>query len=74
MVTEVKQYVTNEDVSPVRCSALIGRLIKGTTLLQRKEAVDYIRANAIVREFVAGLMLSQKRVESELRRLANDIS
>lgn len=74
MVTGTKESVTDTDLRSIRCSALIARLIRGTTIEQRREAVDYIRQNAIVRELVATLMLSQDRVANELRQIAHDIS
>ena len=71
-------YTSNEDIQPLQAIALMKKLVTEgdgkPDLTELKNAADHIRANAIVREFIAKLMLSRKRVAEELRNIATDIS
>ena len=69
-------YTSNTDISSLKTSILMWRIVNdnGTPDSEdRSNAVDHIRQNAVVREFVYKLMLSRKRVSQELAQLSKDI-
>ena len=70
-------YQTNIDIAPVETIALMGKMVCENgkpDLKDRRDAIDIIRSNAIVREFVANLIVSRKRVAQILHETASDIS
>jgi len=69
-------YTSDIDIQPIQVTHLIRRMVGDygqPDFDDCKQAVDLIRSNAVVREFVSSLLIARERVAQSLKEIANDI-